>query len=83
MRKWRIAFSCPRCRRCRRRLFAGGEGNEGMSPKPIQKLLPGAESYVTITWKGFSTVFQVDEWVRSFLSADGLPDTLRFHSTRV
>jgi len=39
-------------------LFAGGEGNEGMSPKPIQKLLPGAESYVTITWKGFSTVFQ-------------------------
>ena len=40
-------------------LFAGGEGNEELSPKPIQKLLPGAESYVTITWKGFSTVFQV------------------------
>ena len=26
-----------------------------MSPKPIQKLLLGVESYVTITWKGFST----------------------------
>ena len=30
-----------------------------MSPKPIQKLLPGGESYVTIIWKGFSAVFQV------------------------
>ena len=30
-----------------------------MSPNPIQKLLPGVDSYVTITWKGFSTVFQV------------------------
>ena len=40
-------------------LFAGRGGNEGMSPKPIQKLLPGAESYVTIIWKGFSAVFRV------------------------
>ena len=40
-------------------LFAGRGGNEGMSPKPIQKLLLGAELYVTITWKGFSAVFQV------------------------
>ena len=30
-----------------------------MSPKPIQKLLPGGESYVTIIWKGFSAVFRV------------------------
>ena len=30
-----------------------------MSPKPIQTLLPGVESYLTIIWKGFSAVFQV------------------------
>ena len=40
-------------------LFAGRGGNERMSPKPIQKLLPGVESYVTIIRKGFSAVFQV------------------------
>ena len=33
--------------------------DEGMNPKLIQKLLLGADSYVTIIWKGFSTVFQV------------------------
>ena len=40
-------------------IFAGRGGNERMSPKPIQTLLPGAESYLTIIWKGFSAVFQV------------------------
>ena len=34
-------------------------GDEGMNPKLIEKLSLGADSYVTITWKGFSNVFQV------------------------
>jgi len=37
----------------------GGVGNDGMNPKPNKKLLLGAESYVTITWKGFFTQSQV------------------------
>ena len=39
--------------------WGGGEGDEGMSPKPIKKLSLGAESYVTITWKGFFTQSRV------------------------
>ena len=31
----------------------GGGGDEGMNPKPLKKLSLGAESHVTITWKGF------------------------------
>ena len=34
-------------------------GDDGMSPDPIKKLSLGAESYVTITWKGFFTQSQV------------------------
>ena len=36
-----------------------GLGDDGMNPKPIKKLLLGAESYVTITWKGFFKESQV------------------------
>ena len=34
-------------------------GDEGLSPKPIGNLSLGAESYVTITLKDFSTVSQI------------------------
>ena len=38
----------------------GGEwGDDGISPKLIKKLSLGAESYVTVTWKGFFTQSQV------------------------
>ena len=36
-----------------------GLGEDGMNPKPIKKLFLGAESYVTITWKGFFKESQV------------------------
>ena len=36
----------------------GGRGNR-MNPKPIKKLSLVAESYVTITWRGFFTQSQV------------------------
>ena len=43
--------------------IAGGRGwdweDDGMSPDRIKKLSLGAESYVTITWKGFFTQSQV------------------------
>ena len=34
-------------------------GDDWMNPKPNKKLSLGAESYVTITWKGFLTQFQL------------------------
>ena len=37
----------------------GEWGKPRMSPKPIKKLSLGAESYVTITWKGFFTQSRV------------------------
>ena len=38
----------------------GGEwGDDGMNPKSNKKLSLGAGSYVTITWKGFFTQYQV------------------------
>ena len=37
----------------------GGVGGRRMNPKPNQKWLLGARSYVTITWKVFYTHFQV------------------------
>ena len=40
-------------------LGCGSGGNPQISPKPIKKLSLGAESYVTITWKGFFTQSQV------------------------
>ena len=40
-------------------IVGGNWGDEGMNPKLIQKLSLEADSYVTITWKGFPTVFQV------------------------
>ena len=52
-----------------------------MNPKLIQKLLLGADSYVTITWKGFSTVFQVlSTSILAVASAQGAPCT--FSNTR-
>ena len=43
-----------------------------MNPKLTQKLSLGADSYVTITWKGFSTVFQVlSTSILAFGSAKG------------
>ena len=38
---------------------AGEWGYEGMNPKPIETLLLAAESYVTVTWMGFSTESQI------------------------
>ena len=53
-------------------LSVGKWGDEGMNPKLIQKLSLGADSYVTITWKGFSTVFQVlSTSILAFGSAKG------------
>ena len=37
----------------------GGGGGDWMNPKPNKKLSLGAESYVTFTWKGFLTQFQL------------------------
>ena len=37
----------------------GGGGDDWMNPKPNKKLSLGAESYVTFTWKGFLTQFQL------------------------
>ena len=37
----------------------GSWGDDGMSPKPHKKFSLGAESYGTITWKGFFTQSQV------------------------
>ena len=37
----------------------GGGGDDWMNPKPNKKLSLGEESYVTITWKGFLTQFQL------------------------
>ena len=37
----------------------GGVGDRRMNPKPNQKWLLGAGSYLTITWKVFFTHFQV------------------------
>ena len=34
-------------------------GDDWMNPKPNKKLSLGVESYVTITWKGFLTQFQL------------------------
>ena len=40
--------------------WGGGEwGGDGIGPKLIKKLSLGAESYVTVTWKGFFTQSQV------------------------
>ena len=36
-----------------------GEGGGEMKPKLIQELSLGVESYVTVTWKDFSTQSQV------------------------
>ena len=53
-------------------IVGGKWGDEGMNPKLIQKLSWGADSYVTITWKGFSTVFQVlSTSILAFGSAKG------------
>ena len=39
--------------------MGGGEGDDWMNPTPNKKLSLGAESYVTFTWKGFLTQFQL------------------------
>ena len=54
-------------------IVQGEWGDEEMNPKPIQKLSLEAEFYVTITWKGFSTVSQV-----LFTSTEGGTDWLFF-----
>ena len=51
----------------------GGVGDGEMNPKPIQKLSLEAEFYLTITWKGFSTITRV-----LFTSTEGGTDWLFF-----
>ena len=50
---WKLVFLASNS--CR----AGECGYEGMNPKPIETLLLVAESYVTVTWRGFSTESQI------------------------
>ena len=50
---WKLVFlGSNSCR-------AGECGYEGMNPKPIETLLLVTESYVTVTWRGFSTESQI------------------------
>ena len=55
-----------------------------MNPKPLKKLSLGAESHVTITWKGFCTQSQV--LLASIVGdkADGSPSKIfLYHQERV
>lgn len=55
-----------------------------MNPKPLKKLSLGAESHVTITWKGFCTQSQVLLAAIVGDKADGSPSKIfLYHQERV
>ena len=55
-----------------------------MNPKPLKKLSLGAESHVTITWKGFCTQSQVLLASIAGDKADGSPSKIfLYHQERV